>query len=142
MGSRTGIELIHADWAQIVAYLDGTLPERERYLVERHFGECRGCRENLFLRIKSLPFQPLTFDGEPRLSTAQTWRCGWSRLIGAYLATQLAGDQQSRLETHLLNCEWCGCQLAIYLDSVTRPNLSSSSIFYSLWRWLLRRSLR
>ncbi|HKX33351.1 MAG TPA: zf-HC2 domain-containing protein [Blastocatellia bacterium] len=140
MGSRTGIELIHADWAQIVAYLEGTLAERELYLVERHFGECRGCRENLFLRIKSLPFQPLTFDGEPRLLAAQTWRCGWSRMLGPYLAAQLAGDQQLRFESHLLKCEWCGCQLAIHLASATCRDRSISSFFYSLWRWLLRRS--
>ncbi|HKX33347.1 MAG TPA: zf-HC2 domain-containing protein [Blastocatellia bacterium] len=127
---------IHVSWEEIGRYVSGTLPEWERALTETHLAGCGFCRGNLVIKIKSLPFQPLTPDGRPQLPgmTAATLRCGWSRLIGPYLAGRMAHLERERLEEHLVLCEPCRCHLGIYLQSMTSSQ--NFSLFHRVRQWL------
>ena len=121
MANRINPDQIHVDWEQIGGYVNHTLEEWERTVIEAHLAECVGCRQNLVLKIKSLPFQPITLDGEPRTPgmTPASIRCGWGRLIGPYLAGRMSPVERERMDAHLAICEMCDCHLGIYLNSLT-----------------------
>ena len=132
----------HLDWEEIGRYLARTLSEWEKSRAEAHLAECAGCRGNLAIKIKSLPFQPLTLDREPRTPgmTLATVRCGWGRLIGPYLTGRMSSVERERMEKHLLGCEGCACQMEIYLQSLDRSHSPSTdfSLFQHIKQWLLK----
>ena len=136
MGKRNQI---HADWEQLGRLLAGTLDERAQYVIERHLQDCRSCRENFDRWTMLLPFQPVNLDGAPRTPgmTERTLRCGWSRLIGPYLAGHMTDLEKGRMEAHVVKCEPCGGQLAVHLHS---PPDTSLPFLYRLRRWLLRQT--
>ena len=121
MQGGTGSDQIHTDWDEIVRYVNGTLNDWERSLVENHCTECPLCRGNLILKIKSLPFQAVTLDGIPRDPgmTPASIRCGWSRLMDPYLIGRMSPVERERMDAHLADCEMCACHLGIYLNSPT-----------------------
>ena len=133
MGSRAKADQIHVDWTQIGEYVNGTLNEWERHMAETHFNNCNWCRENLVIKIKTLPFQAITLDGEPRTPglTPATLRCGWSRQISHYVADRMSKDLREILEAHLVTCEMCRSHLGIYLQSLDRSH-NPSVFFFSL----------
>ena len=141
MNGQVETDPIHVDWQQIDQYVNGVLPTWNRTLVESHISGCPGCRYNLSIKIRSLPFQPLTLDGEPRLPgmTRQSLRCGWSRLIGPYLACRMGAVERQRMENHLMKCEGCGSHMAIYIQSM-KP-AKSISLFHRVRQFLAKRGL-
>jgi hypothetical protein len=64
--------------------------------------------------------------------------CEWSCLLGIYLGCRITSDQRAQIEAHLLQCEWCACELEICLLVLTQRCLPGPSLFYRMRQWLLR----